>query len=101
MRLRTMEYRPRRSRLLPVRPGNTESEILPRERGEIEVDAQHVVRAVQRQRVRKRDAQPGARRREVGPRDLDLAGGLDRAAEEGLGLPIGSRHGPYRRQPAV
>src|SRR5882762_3206126 len=76
-------------------------EVVARERRKVEVRAEHVIRPVERKGVRQGDAELRAGRRQIGARDLDLPRRLDRPAEERLGLPVGARDGPYRRQARV
>src|SRR5262252_6052404 len=72
---------------LLIQPRRPEREVFSRQCGEIEVDAQHVVQAVQQQRIRQRDAQPRAGGRKIGAGDLYLPWRFHRPAEERLGLP--------------
>src|SRR5882672_4065207 len=74
---------------LSVQAAHAEGDILARQRGEVQIDAQDLLRPVGRLECeRQRHAQLGPDDRQIRPRDLYLARGLDRASEIRLGLPV-------------
>src|SRR6266853_3892414 len=74
-----------------LRPRDTEHQVVPRERGKVEIGAQYFLRSIGRfEGESEGDAELGSGDRQIGPRDLDLSRSFDRAAEVGLGLPVGA-----------
>src|SRR2546428_5213183 len=74
-----------------LRPRDAEHQVVPRERGKVEIGAQYFLRSIGRfEGESEGDAELGSGDRQIGPRDLDLSRSFDRAAEVGLSLPVGA-----------
>src|SRR5713101_1542455 len=74
-----------------LRPRDAEHQVVPRERRKVDIGAQHLPRSIGRFKGESEgDAELGSGDRQIGPRDLDLSRSFDRAAEIGLGLPVGA-----------
>src|SRR5438034_10187609 len=81
--------------------GDTEGEVVARERGEVEIHAEYVIRLVQGKGVGQGHAKLWAGSRQIGASDLYLSRRLDRPPKERLRLPVGALDGPDRRQTPV
>src|SRR5439155_13105966 len=80
-----VSYQPRRVLSVQADVRN----VLARELGKVQVDAQHLLRPVGGlESERKSHAEFRAGDRQIGPRDLDISRSLDRTAEVGPGLPV-------------
>src|SRR6266567_7401258 len=85
-----------------LRPRDAEHQVVPRERRKVEIGAQHLLRSIGRFKGESEgDAELGSGDRQIGPRDLDLSRSFDRAAEVGLGLPVGALGRVHRLEAPV